>query len=95
MSSIANQVAALPQMLDGDIVKQPPEVWRCVEDAIEHGWHFKAKSAWSMCEMGEPAPPAPGWLRLYHIEPLNALDVPVSRMFTGCALAQRREVSRG
>jgi hypothetical protein len=89
MTKLFHILKSITPMPEHQIEQQPPSVWRDVEQMIPQGWHFKAKSAHELAHLPDPAPHTPGWLRIGHIETLNALDVPVSRMFTLASLRDR------
>jgi hypothetical protein len=89
MTRLFHLLESIQPMPDHLIEQQPVSVWREVEQMIPQGWQFNAKSAHELTHLPDPAPHTPGWLRIGHIETLNALDVPVSRMFTLAAIRER------
>jgi len=94
-----NNLHAIEQTKPMDILRclrQPPEVWRDVEQEITRHWFGKAKRA----ALGEAADdpsarfPYDGWLRVEIFEVLLAVDVPVTRLFTLMALRHRARAER-
>jgi hypothetical protein len=80
-----------PPMAHDDMLRQPTSVWRCVEQGVrDEGRYFGAK------QIVNPRGgniDQPGWLTEALIEPLHAWDVPIAKLFTACAIAQRAAAS--
>lgn len=81
--------SVFPPMPFTDMLKQPPETWRCVERGIVA--IGRSLGAAKMAGIGHSDIVRGGWLRVDPalIERLHAWDIPVGRLFTACAIAAR------
>lgn len=79
---------ALPRMPEAEWWSQPVSVWTMVEAAAVERWRFKCRDTVARVN-GVTDDLSPGWLNTYRGLYAEALDVPIGRLFTACAIAYR------
>jgi hypothetical protein len=90
MANLIHATEAVGSMSESDIVTQPEAVWHQVERWIRGHWSSRFRTV-TRTMAGDPV--EPGWLKPSMFEPLLALDVPVTRLFTLAELMDRQEAS--
>jgi hypothetical protein len=90
MVHLIHATEAVGPMSEADIASQPAAVWLQVERWICGHWSSRFRHV-TQTMAGDPI--EPGWLKPEMFEPLLALDVPVTRLFTLAELMDRQEAS--
>lgn len=80
---LLNSLVAMPYP---DVLKQPESSWLAVQALCLDGWLFAVRR---FTGIPSPEPLPDRWLTEALIEPLEAWDVPVRRMFTLVCLRNR------
>lgn len=78
---------AFPRMPAESWEGQPVEAWRYVERICRAFWPGRVRQE---LRIEPPTPVEPGWLTREHGQRLEAVDVPVGRLFTAWTIEEAR-----